>query len=120
MEKVSGIGGIFFRADDPDALRDWYKTHLGIDGGDDFWNATGGPTVLAPFARDTGYFGDDSKQFMLNFRVNDMDALIAQLEAAGIPVTTKPEWTTDLGRFARIHDPEGTPIELWQPADELP
>ena len=115
--KVTGIGGVFFRADDPEALSAWYRDVLGID---DFrqaiWQAEGGPTVFAPFDRDTGYFGRDSQAFMLNFRVDDLGAMMRACEARGIPVETRAEWDSEAGRFARIHDPEGNPIELWEPA----
>ena len=113
MAKALGIGGVFFRSRDTKALAAWYETHLGISG---FWNQEAGPTVFAPFPADTDYFPVD-RQWMLNFRVDDLDALIAQLEAAGIAVETRPdEWDTpETGRFARIADPEGNPIELWQP-----
>jgi glyoxylase I family protein len=115
MERASGIGGVFFRADDPDMLKAWYAQHLGLDSAP-VWMQAAGPTVFAPFAADTDYFPAD-RQFMLNFRVDDLDAMIAQLEAAGIAVETRAEWDAhpEVGRFARIHDPEGNPIELWQP-----
>ncbi len=116
MERVTGIGGIFFRAADSKALSEWYATHLGVVG-DPVWLQQAGPTVFAPFRQDTDYFGRDSQQWMINFRVADMDAMLSQLAAAGIPAETRAEWdSADYGRFARIHDPEGNPIELWQPA----
>lgn len=122
---VLGIGGLFFRSNDPDALSAWYKTHLGIGAGcvstpgatpDQWsWETQGGPVVFAPFKADTDYFPAD-KQFMLNLRVSEIDALIAALRAAGIAVETKPEWDDpSIGTFARTHDPEGNAIELWQP-----
>ena len=113
MAKALGIGGLFFRAGDTQALEDWYRTHLGVT---DFWMQQAGPTVFAPFQRDSDYFPAD-KQWMLNLRVDDLDGLIAQLTAAGIAVETRPdEWdTAETGRFARIADPEGNHIELWQP-----
>ena len=117
MEKVTGIGGIFFRARDVDALSAWYARHLGIDPGDAVWQQQTGPTVFAPFKHDTDYFGRHDQQWMINFRVRDLSALIEQLEAAGIAVETRPDWDSEIGRFARIHDPEGNPIELWEPAD---
>ncbi|HWA63955.1 MAG TPA: VOC family protein [Caulobacteraceae bacterium] len=116
---VVGIGGVFFRASDPKALREWYRTHLGIaaDGGFE-WPQQAGPTVFMPFDRDTDYFPAD-RQWMLNFRVEDLDPLLASLRAAGIEITTNPDWDTpETGRFARIHDPEGNPVELWQPPAE--
>lgn len=122
---VLGIGGLFFRSNDPDALSVWYKTHLGIGAGcvstpgatpDEWsWETQGGPVVFAPFKADTDYFAAD-KQFMLNLRVSEIGALIAALTAAGIAVETKAEWDDpSTGRFARIHDPEGNAVELWQP-----
>lgn len=116
MAKALGIGGIFFRSRDTRALAAWYETHLGIPG---FWQQPAGPTVFAPFPADTDYF-PVGRQWMINVRVDDLDALIAQLEQAGIAVETRPgEWDTpETGRFARITDPEGNPIELWQPPGE--
>ena len=112
MAKATGIGGLFFRARDPKALSAWYETHLGVAG---YWPQDAGLTVFAPFKADTDYFPDD-RQFMLNFRVDDLDGLMAALTAAGIAVETRAEWDTpETGRFARIADPEGNPIELWQP-----
>lgn len=117
LEKVTGIGGIFFRARDGNALSGWYARHLGVDPGNAVWQQQAGPTVFAPFKHDTDYFGRRDQQWMINFRVQDLSALIAQLEAAGIAVETRPDWDSEIGRFARIHDPEGNPIELWEPAD---
>ena len=115
MAKATGIGGVFLRADDPEPLSSWYRTHLGIDLSQGAWMQSAGPTVFAPFPRDSDYFEQD-RQVMLNFRVDDLDGLIAQLSAAGIAAETRPEWDSEIGRFARIHDPEGNPIELWEPA----
>lgn len=115
MMAVTGIGGFFFRADDPNALAVWYKKHLGIDSGSVIWHQSAGPTVVAPFPRSTDYFSAE-KQWMLNLRVSGLDLLLEELEAAGIAILRNPEWDTpDTGRFARIHDPEGNPIELWEP-----
>ena len=114
---VTGIGGFFFRAQDPKALAAWYAEHLGV-GGDEWglWDQQAGQTVFSPFAADTDYFPAE-KQFMLNFRVEGLDALKAALEAKGVAVITNPEWDMpEVGRFARIHDPEGNAIELWEPA----
>ena len=118
-ETVAGIGGFFFRARDPKALGQWYQDHLGItvipkSENDSAWKQQAGPTAFSPFPEKTGYFGDATKQWMINFRVGDLDKMAAQLEAAGIPVKVDPT-TYPNGRFARIHDPEGNPIELWQP-----
>lgn len=115
MEKVTGIGGVFFRARDPEALGRWYETHLGVDVTTAVWFQDAGPTVLAPFPADTDYFAAD-RQWMINFRVADLDAMLRQLAAAGIDTETRPEWDSEAGRFARLHDPEGNPIELWEPS----
>ncbi len=119
MEKVSGIGGLFFRARDPKALGEWYETNLGVkrvpDNYDEPpWSQEAGHTVFAPFSQDTEYFGRPEQQWMINFRVRDLDAMVAQLEAAGNQVEVDPENYPN-GRFALVHDPEGNPIQLWEP-----
>jgi len=119
MEKVTGIGGFFFRAKDPKALSLWYQQHLGIltiptSDGETSWHQDAGATAFAPFPETSKYFGDPSKVWMLNFRVRDLDKMAAQLQAAGIEVKIDPE-SQSYGRFGRLHDPEGNPIELWQP-----
>jgi glyoxylase I family protein len=120
MEKVAGIGGLFFRAHDPKALANWYQQHLGIaptptSEGETVWQQEAGATVFSPFPETTKYFGDPNKVWMVNFRVHDLDKMVAQLRAAGIEVKD-PESYPNMGSFARLHDPEGNPIELWQPA----
>lgn len=120
MEKVAGIGGLFFRAHDPKALGNWYQQHLGIaltptSEGGTVWQQEAGPTAFSPFPETTKYFGDPNKIWMVNFRVHDLDKMIAQLRTAGIEVKD-PESYSNIGRFTRLHDPEGNPIELWQPA----
>jgi predicted enzyme related to lactoylglutathione lyase len=114
-----GIGGVFFRANDPEALQEWYRKHLGVVVDDASpWVQQSGPTVFVPFPRDTDYFPAD-KQWMINFRVTELDTLLSALRDAGIAVITDPAWDTpETGRFARIHDPEGNPIELWEPPVE--
>jgi glyoxylase I family protein len=119
MEKVTGIGGFFFRARDPKALAAWYRDQLGVDpvpenDGDLAWRQQAGPTAFAPFPEDTKYFGDASKQWMINFRVGNLDAMAAQLRAAGVTVELDPE-EYPIGRFAQLHDPEGNRIQLWEP-----
>ena len=119
MERVTGFGGFFFRAVDPGALSAWYATHLGVDAPpptyeDHSWYQEMGATVFAPFAADTDYFGRDEQTWMLNFRVRDLRAMVAQLGEAGIDVEIDPEFYPN-GRFARLADPEGNPIQLWQP-----
>jgi glyoxylase I family protein len=113
---VTGIGGLFFRSRDPEARAAWYREHLGVEAGHDgIWQQEAGMTVFAPFPADSDYFAAD-QPFMLNLRVTELDALAGTLEAAGIAVERRDEWNTaDYGSFARIHDPEGLPIELWEP-----
>lgn len=125
---VVGLGGYFFRARDPEGLTRWYREMLGVGGGcgtdaqgqssEWFWYPDAGPVVFAPFAADSSYFAAE-KQAMLNLRVIDLDGLLEQLHAAGVAVETRDEWDSpETGRFARIHDPEDNPIELWEaPAD---
>lgn len=114
---VTGIGGIFFRSRDPEARAAWYREQLGIEAGHDgLWEQQAGLTVFAPFPAGSDYFAAD-QSFMLNLRVTDLNTLASQLEAAGIPVERRPEWETEYGSFARIHDPEGLPIELWEPPE---
>jgi len=121
MEKVVGIGGLFFRARDPKALAEWYDVNLGItptptNYEESTWNQDAGPTVFNPFAEDTDYFGNRKQVWMVNFRVRDLDAMVSQLRAAGISVEVDQEKYPN-GRFARLRDPEGNPIELWQPSN---
>jgi glyoxylase I family protein len=121
MEKVAGIGGLFFRAHDPKALGSWYQQHLGIaltptTEGATVWQQEAGPTVFTPFPETSDYFGDPHKIWMVNFRVHDVDKMVAQLRASGIEVKD-PVSYPNIGRFARLHDPEGNPIELWQPSE---
>lgn len=121
---VLGVGGIFFRAHDPEALAAWYRDHLGVGAGcaaegtgeasEWSWTVQGGPIVFAPFPADTDYWSGEH-QVMLNLRVSDLDDLVARLETAGIEVIVRPEWDTpETGRFARVHDPEGHAVELWE------
>ena len=118
-QSITGFGGFFFRAKDPTALAQWYQEHLGIDQvPEDYdtqpWSQEAGPTAFAPFPADSDYFGDAQKNWMLNFRVRDLNAIVAQLGKANIPVKIVPEVYPN-GRFARLHDPEGNPLELWEP-----
>lgn len=118
---VTGMGGLFFRAKDPDALTQWYKDHFALGGGDSWWQQAAGPTVFAPFKQDSDYFSAD-KAFMINFRVDDLAGMIETLESDGITVTRNDEWDMDgsYGHFARVYDLEGNVIELWEPPAELP
>jgi glyoxylase I family protein len=117
MSKVVGIGGVFFRAADPAVLAAWYEKNLGIDDlHKSVWQQEAGATIFGPFSQDTEYFGRAEQQWMINFRVDDLDALVAKLAADGIAVETRAEWDSEVGRFARIYDPEGNPVELWEPA----
>ncbi len=114
-ERVTGIGGVFFRAQDPKALADWYREHFGVPVTDDgtvvFPESRN--TVWAAFSDDTNYWPSE-KQFMTNFTVRDLDAMLAQLRAAGVPVDDRME-DLEYGRFGWCTDPEGNRIELWQP-----
>ncbi len=104
MEKVTGIGGLFFRARQPKVLSEWYRNHLGVDVvpdnyDDPPWQQQAGPTAYAPFPEDTQYFGDPGKQWMVNFRVANLDLMTAQLRAAGVSVEIDPAPYPN-GRFA--------------------
>ncbi len=124
MQKVEGVGGFFFRSKDPKALAQWYEDNLGVNVvPDDYdkpaWRTTAGTTVFAPFKEDTTYFGDMKNQWMINFRVNDLAAMTKQLQAKGIKIEVDPEEYPN-GRFAQLFDPEGNPIQLWQPGGKDP
>lgn len=120
-EKVTGIGGLFIRSNDPAGLSAWYEEHLGINRTPEsydaeVWEQEQGPTIFAPFPNDTEYFGRPEQSWMINFRVNEIDAMVRQLEASGIEVMLdENEYPND--RFALLYDPEGNPIQLWQPQD---
>jgi predicted enzyme related to lactoylglutathione lyase len=114
MERVLGIGGHFMRAADPVALGAWYRDCLGLDADENgLWHQAAGPTVFAAFESETDYFGSRAQQTMLNFRVGDLDAMLAQLRAKGAEETQDME---GVDRFGWVTDPEGNRIELWQPA----
>jgi len=117
MERVLGIGGYFLRAADPEALSAWYRDSLGLDADEHgLWRQGEGMTVFATFESDTGYFGSPAQQTMLNFRVRDLDAMLAQLRSRGAEVAGEPQDMEGVGRFGWVTDPEGNRIELWQPA----
>jgi predicted enzyme related to lactoylglutathione lyase len=117
MERVSGIGGVFLRARDPAALAAWYAEHLGLDleawGGSVLRSGGGETLIWATFPPDTEYFGRHDQQAMVNYRVGDLDAMLAQLRAAGVAADGPQE--TENGRFGWGTDPEGNRFELWQP-----
>jgi predicted enzyme related to lactoylglutathione lyase len=120
-ERVLGIGGLFFRSRDPKMLAQWYQLHFGIDPvptgyGQTVWQQAAGPTAFGPFPMDTGYFGSQQQAWMVNFRVRNLDAMVAQLQKSDIAVKVDPTKYPN-GRFGRLKDPEGNPIELWEPAN---
>lgn len=125
MGKVTGIGGIFFKSSQPEKMNEWYKAHLGIEAGaygasfewrqDD--DATKkGSTQWTPFNDDTKYFEPSSKEFMINYRVDDLEGLVVQLKNEGVTILDEME-TFDYGKFIHIMDLEGNKIELWEPKD---
>ncbi|MBN8922223.1 MAG: glyoxalase [Rhodanobacter sp. 68-29] len=126
MTRVTGIGGIFFKARDPKALGEWYRTHLGFDvqewGGAAFrWanpdNPTGtGTTIWSPFKDDTSYFAPGTAPFMINYRVRDLHAVLAALRGEGVQVESKVD-ESEYGKFGWVVDPEGNKIELWEPPE---
>jgi catechol 2,3-dioxygenase-like lactoylglutathione lyase family enzyme len=126
--KVTGVGGVFFKARDPEALRAWYVRHLGFEpdanGTILFWSEEEEPrrrvyTVWSPFAEEDRYFEPSTKPFMFNFRVRNLDALLTELKAQGVTVDERLE-TYEYGRFGWAMDPEGNRIELWEPASGAP
>jgi len=119
VEKVTGIGGFFFRARDPEALADWYRDRLGVTPvpgsyGEEPWRQEAGATAFAPFEQDSKMIGPPEHTWSINFRVADLDAMIEQLSAAGESLEVDPERYPN-GRFAQLRDPEGNVIQLWQP-----
>lgn len=117
MERVLGIGGYFMRASEPTALSAWYRDCLGLDTDEHgLWRPEAGPTVMATFESDTDHFGSRAQGTMLNFRVRDLDAMLAQLRARGADVAQETQDLEGVGRFGWVTDPEGNRVELWQPA----
>jgi glyoxylase I family protein len=119
VEKVLGIGGLFFRARDAVALGHWYRDNLGVtltpSNYEELpWQQEAGPTAFSPFPETTAYFGDPNKSWMVNLRVRDLDAMVAQLRGAGTSVDVDQQRYPN-GRFARLNDPDGNPIQLWEP-----
>jgi predicted enzyme related to lactoylglutathione lyase len=125
MKKVTGIGGIFFKCKDPNKMKEWYKTHLGLNtseyGATFEWSEAGdsakkGSTTWNPFAETTKYFEPSTKDFMINYRVEDLETLVEDLKKEGVTVLDKIE-TYDYGKFVHILDMEGNKVELWEPID---
>jgi predicted enzyme related to lactoylglutathione lyase len=123
---VTGLGGVFFKCDDPEKMKEWYRSHLGIEtdqyGATFEWlDARGSQekcyTAWSPFSRDTKYFQPSEKPFMFNYRVDDLDALLDALRKEGVKIVGTVE-EYEYGKFAWIMDPEGNKIELWQPVDK--
>jgi len=113
MEKIAGIGGFFFRSKDSEALGKWYEENFGVSMN---WRGGEGPTVFVPFSDKSDYF-PMTQQFMLNFRVNNMEAMLKQLKANGVKIDEKT-MEDRIGKFAWVYDPEGNKIELWEPSEE--
>jgi predicted enzyme related to lactoylglutathione lyase len=117
MDRVLGIGGYFIRATDPEALMTWYREALGLDLDEHgVWAQEAGPTVFATFEPESDYFGSREQRTMLNFRVRDLGAMLAQLRAKGADVAAEAQDMEGVGRFGWVTDPEGNRIELWEPA----
>lgn len=125
MKRVTGIGGIFFKCKDPNKMREWYQKHLGLNtneyGAVFEWrqgadSSKKGFTQWSPFAETTKYFEPSAKEFMINYRVENIEELVAQLKKEGVTITDAIE-TYDYGKFVHIVDMEGNKIELWEPND---
>ncbi|HXS36350.1 MAG TPA: VOC family protein [Flavipsychrobacter sp.] len=125
MKKVTGIGGIFFKSNDPEKLKEWYKTNLGFDidpyGAKFDWrqeadSAKKGYTLWSPFPDKTKYFEPSSQDFMINYRVENLEALVEELKKDGITILDNIE-TYDYDKFVHILDVEGNKVELWEPSD---
>ena len=122
MERVTGIGGLFFGARDPQSLSRWYAVHLGVDPvpetyDAEVWRQEAGPTVFAPMPMDSPPLGGAGHTWAINFRVTNLDAMVDQLVAAGVRVDVDPEEYPN-GRFASLHDPEDNAIQLWEPTGD--
>jgi predicted enzyme related to lactoylglutathione lyase len=126
LAKVTGIGGVFFKSEDPIKLRKWYEDNLGIQsdtyGKTFLWNATEPPnvgsTLWTPFKQQTTYFEPSQKQFMINFRVDNLQELVKELQEKGQEILA-PIVVESFGKFAHVFDPEGNKIELWEPVDQV-
>jgi catechol 2,3-dioxygenase-like lactoylglutathione lyase family enzyme len=127
MKRVTGIGGVFFKAKDPSATTAWYKERLGLPVGEHGvtvfrWLETEEPhrpgaTAWSAFEADSDYFGNPAQQWMVNYRVEDLDALLDELQHAGVEIAPHRE-ANDFGKFAWILDPDGNRVELWEPPNE--
>jgi predicted enzyme related to lactoylglutathione lyase len=123
MARATGIGGVFFRSSNPDSLAAWYAKHLGLPRDDDGYvvlrwgGEVAGATVWSPFPSDTTYFGESGQQWMVNYRVDDLDGMLAELRAKGVRVDDEVQ-EESYGRFGWAFDPEGNRFELWEPPPE--
>ena len=127
MAKVLGVGGVFFKSSDTEAIGNWYKEHLGLTIYSD-WGGTmftpdklpkGAYTVWSPFKEDSEYFSPGTNNYMINLIVDDLDAALAQVRAGGAEIVGKPE-SSEYGDFGWFIDPDGNKVELWRPAPEVP
>lgn len=125
MKRVTGIGGIFFKCKDPKAMNEWYKTHLGFDTndygatfewGENSETAKKGSTQWSPFAEDTQYFAPSTKDFMINYRVENLEVLVSELKKEGVTILDEIA-SYEYGKFVHILDIENNKIELWEPID---
>ena len=129
MKRVTGIGGVFFRSKDPSAISAWYKEHLGVPVGDEGyatfpWREADEPhrpglTTWTAFEAGTDHFGKPTQQWMVNYRVDDLDALLEELQRAGVEIVPHRE-EYEFGKFAWIVDPDGNRVELWEPPNDEP
>ena len=127
MKRVTGLGGVFFKARDPKRMMEWYARHLGINMDPEYgtsfeWRTTADPskkgfTAWSPFKEDTTYFEPSKKEFMMNYRVADLDGLLRALAEESVEIIGEVQ-VFDYGKFAHIGEPEGNKIELWEPNDE--
>jgi len=126
MKRVTGLGGIFFKCENPERMNSWYRKHLGLDTGEygtSFeWREKSNPEITgttqwSPFPDSTDYFEPSSRDFMINYRVDDLEALVEVLKKEGVTVLDRIE-SYDYGKFVHILDPEGNKIELWEPAEK--
>lgn len=122
--KVTGIGGVFFKVDNPEKTKEWYKKHLGFntdDWGCTFWwlnkDGSNGSTQWSPFPKDTNHFQPSEKEFMINYRVENLENLLEELKTSNVAIVGKVE-EYDYGKFAWILDNDGNKIELWEPKDD--